>query len=216
MLFELLSTPGKTDTVFPLLYGRFDLAGVIDGQSAKLIEFNADTATILPETVDIQVAQLKRAGLSEGQQFNFLFDHLKARLGRYQELYPEKSPSFLVTTLGHEEDNLNGDLLVDAAYKSGFDSQLEQLPDITFSPEEGIFVEVAPDEFLPFDFWFKLVPWEFIAMKEPALMDIITQLTLNEKAIILNPAYTMLFQSKGILKILWDLYPKTSPLVKNV
>ena len=30
---------------------------------------------------------------------------------------------------------------------------------------------------------------------------------MDEKAIVLNPAYTMLFQSKGILKILWDLYP---------
>ena len=29
----------------------------------------------------------------------------------------------------------------------------------------------------------------------------------NKQAIILNPAYTLLFQSKGILKILWDLYP---------
>ena len=29
----------------------------------------------------------------------------------------------------------------------------------------------------------------------------------NQKAIILNPAYTLLFQSKGIMKILWDLYP---------
>jgi glutathionylspermidine synthase len=30
------------------LYGRFDLAGGLDGQPIKLIEFNADTATCIP------------------------------------------------------------------------------------------------------------------------------------------------------------------------
>ena len=32
------------------LYGRFDLSGGLDGKPIKLIEFNADTATCIPET----------------------------------------------------------------------------------------------------------------------------------------------------------------------
>jgi glutathionylspermidine synthase len=36
----------------------------------------------------------------------------------------------------------------------------------------------------------------------------------NEQAIILNPAYTMLFQSKGILKYLWDLFPNEPLLLE--
>src|SRR5690606_19069287 len=99
---------------FPLLYGRFDLAGVIDGRPAKLIEFNADTATILPETIDIQAAQLSRAGFGEHRQFNKLFAHLQARLMKLRELYPQLAPEIVVSTLGHEEDNLNADLLADA------------------------------------------------------------------------------------------------------
>jgi glutathionylspermidine synthase len=36
---------------------------------------------------------------------------------------------------------------------------------------------------------------------------LLTNIIKNQKAIIFNPAYTLLFQSKGLLKILWDLYP---------
>jgi glutathionylspermidine synthase len=52
-------------------------------------------------------------------------------------------------------------------------------------------------------------------MQEPRLMDIFTDITLQEKAIILNPAYSMLFQSKGILKILWELYPNHPNLLET-
>jgi glutathionylspermidine synthase len=37
----------------------------------------------------------------------------------------------------------------------------------------------------------------------------------NQKAIILNPAYTLLFQSKAMMKILWDLYPNHPLLLKT-
>jgi glutathionylspermidine synthase len=37
----------------------------------------------------------------------------------------------------------------------------------------------------------------------------------NQRAIILNPAYTLLFQSKGIMKILCDLFPDSPYLLKT-
>lgn len=192
---------------YPMLYGRFDLAGVLDGEPAKLIEFNADTATVLPETIDIQAAQLSRAGLSPDRQFNLLFEHLRQRFASIRELQPERAPEMLITTLGHPEDQLNAYTLADAAQRAGFYTQVIALPDIVFSSEDGIFVEMNPGEYQPFDFLFKLVPWEFLAWEEPRLMDIFTELCLREKAVILNPAYTMLFQSKGMMKILWELFP---------
>ncbi|WP_170110631.1 glutathionylspermidine synthase family protein [Flavilitoribacter nigricans] len=199
---------------YPLLYGRFDLAGVIDGRPAKLIEFNADTATTLPETVDIQPHQLQRAGFRPDQQFNLFYDLLQEQMLKIRELHPEKSGEFLVTTLGHTEDNLNSFLIADAARKLGFHTEMLELPEVVFSPEDGIFIERGK-EYLPFDFCFKLIPWEFIAMEEPGLMNIFTELTLKEKAVILNPAYSMLFQSKGILKILWQLFPNHPYLLET-
>lgn len=199
---------------FPLLYGRFDLAGVIDGKPPKLIEFNADTATTLPETVDIQADQLLRAGMHQSRQFNRFYEQLQERLLYIRELHPDKAGEFLVTTLGHVEDNLNSFLIADAARKLGFHTDMLELPEVVFSPEDGIFIE-RKGEYLPFDFCFKLIPWEFIAYEEPALMDILTELTLKEKTIVLNPAYAMLFQSKGILKVLWELYPNHPYLLET-
>jgi glutathionylspermidine synthase len=199
---------------FPMLYGRFDLSGVIDGKAPKLIEFNADTATTLPETVDIQADQLHRAGLRPDQQFNRFYEQLQERLLFIREQHPEKAGEFLVTTLGHVEDNLNSFLIADAARKLGFHTDMLELPEIVFSPEDGIFIE-RNGQYLPFDFLFKLVPWEFIAFEEPKLMEILTEITLQEKAVILNPAYTMLFQSKGILKILWEMYPDHPNLLET-
>ena len=46
-------------------------------------------------------------------------------------------------------------------------------------------------------------------------MDTLTQLILNEKLIVLNPAYCMLFQSKGLLKMLWELFPRHPLLLRT-
>jgi len=44
---------------------------------------------------------------------------------------------------------------------------------------------------------------------------ILTEILKNKKAVILNPAYTLLFQSKAILKILWELYPNHPLLLET-
>ena len=44
---------------------------------------------------------------------------------------------------------------------------------------------------------------------------ILTQIIGDKKAIIFNPAYTLMFQSKGFMKILWDLYPNHPLLLET-
>jgi glutathionylspermidine synthase len=44
---------------------------------------------------------------------------------------------------------------------------------------------------------------------------LLTQIIDNQKAIILNPAYTLMFQSKAFMKILWDLYPNHPLLLET-
>ncbi|WP_309498727.1 glutathionylspermidine synthase family protein, partial [Sulfurovum sp.] len=58
------------------LYGRFDLAGGLDGKPIKLLEFNADTPTALFETAIVQWAMLKKNNLEEESQFNGLYEAL--------------------------------------------------------------------------------------------------------------------------------------------
>ncbi len=199
------------------LYGRFDLAGGIDGKPIKLIEFNADTATCIPETAIVQWASLKANGFDDSLQFNTLYESLVGAFESLREENPEFHPSLLISTMaGFPEDDTNMEILAEAAKEAGFEVTFENIEKVDFSPSEGIFKHsLADGSFTKFDYWFKLIPWEFIAWDEPELCKIITDICMDEKAIVLNPAYTMLFQSKGILKILWDLYPKHSLLLET-
>ncbi len=64
------------------LYGRFDLAGGVDGKPIKLIEFNADTPTALFETAIVQWALLKANGMEERSQFNNTYEAIKENFKR--------------------------------------------------------------------------------------------------------------------------------------
>ncbi|WMJ74719.1 glutathionylspermidine synthase family protein [Cytophagaceae bacterium ABcell3] len=190
------------------LYGRFDLAGGIDGQPIKLIEFNADTPTAIPETGIVQWAHLKANGMDDTKQFNNLYESLTNHFRRLLGRHPQRDPSILFTTIeGSPEDDTNVSVLLEAAREAGFDADFHYIHQVEFSPEEGIFIENNAGEYYRYDFCFKLVPWEYIGLEEPDLAKILTSITENDLAVIVNPAYTILFQSKGILKVLWDLFP---------
>jgi glutathionylspermidine synthase len=197
------------------LFGRFDFAGGVDGLPVKLLEFNADTPTSLPETAIIQWAQLKANGLPEEAQFNHVYDALIDNFKRLKTLNPDREPAVLFSTLrGAQEDDDNVSLLVAAAGEAGFETRFCYVDEVNFSDTEGIFAPDGSGSFTRFDFWFKLVPWEYIAQDEPELCKILTQIVRRDLAVILNPAYTMLFQSKAMLKYLWDLFPEDPALLE--
>ena len=146
------------------LYGRFDLSGIVNGKTAKLIEFNADTATILPESVIIQREQLLANKMDASRQFNNTFKFIRERLQSLLDRSPEAGyNNLLVSTLGHEEDAINADIIAQAGERAGMQTYFAELKDVVFSPDDGIFLQVKRDEYQPIDYWFKLVPWEVIA-----------------------------------------------------
>ena len=201
------------------LYGRFDLAGGLDGKPIKLIEFNADTPTAVFETAIIQWAMLKLNHMDEAAQFNDLYESLKQNFKRlitlgdedadFDELY-EGWGILFSSIAGSIEDEQTVKLLQYIAKEAGFETDFAYVDEVIFNDDEGIFKN---DE--NFEYWFKLVPWESIAIDEGELALILSNIVKNQKAIIINPAYTLLFQSKGILKILWDLYPNHPLLLET-
>lgn len=199
------------------LYGRFDLSGGIDGKPIKLIEFNADTATCIPETAVVQWASLKANNLDESQQFNTLYERLVENFREIQRQNPNFEPTLLISTMrDYPEDDTNMQVLGEAAKEAGFEIAFEYIEEVEFSPIEGIYKQNSQDgSFTKYDYWFKLIPWEYIGWEEPELADILTNMVINQKAVILNPAYTLLFQSKGILKVLWELYPNHPLLLQT-
>ncbi len=199
------------------LYGRFDLAGGIDGHPIKLIEFNADTATCLPETAVVQYAHLKANGLDESRQFNAVFETLTSQFEELLAVNPDLQPTLLLSAMREvPEDDANVALIGEAAAEAGFETEFDFIDSVEFSAEEGIFwLNAQTSQFEKLDFWFKLVPWESMAEEEPELIGILTEIVRKRLAVVINPAYTLLFQSKYILKILWELYPNHPLLLET-
>ncbi len=200
------------------LIGRFDFAGGLGIQPLKLLEFNGDTCSLMPETHYIQDWQKKQIKSKHGafDQFNHLLTNLTISFKALLQRYPEKEPTLLLSGMGHEEDWLNLEIIELAAKQAGFlDVQHMVLPQVIFSPDEGLFVEVNPQEFRRYDFWFKMIPWEWIAYDEPELLDLLEAIVKNDLAVILNPAYAMLLQSKGLMSIMHELSPNHPNLLQT-
>jgi len=217
-LVEVIKESWENDVHWHL-YGRFDLAGGVDGKPIKLLEFNADTPTALFETAIIQWAMLKQNDLEEESQFNVLYEALVDNFKRLVTLEEDVSTfeemydgwKFLFSSIrGNDEEENTVRLLQHIAAEAGFETEFAYIDDIEFSDEEGIVYNGVN-----YELWFKLIPWEDIALEESDLAMLLTNIIKNQKAILFNPAYTLLFQSKGLLKILWDLYPNHPLLLES-
>lgn len=201
------------------IYGRFDLAGGIDAKPIKLLEFNADTPTSLFETALLQWALLKENAMDESKQFNSVYEAIQQNFKRVitlfadTELFDKRYDGWKIlfsSIYGNEEEEATTRLLQQIATDAGFNTGFEYLENVKFD-ENGIFDRDDNQ----YEYWFKLYPWEDIAVDEPELATLLTNIMQNQSAIILNPAYTLLFQSKGMLKILYDLFPDSPYLLKT-
>ncbi len=201
------------------IYGRFDLAGGLDAQPIKLIEFNADTPTGLFETALLQWALLKHNDMDEAKQFNNVYEAISQNFKRLitlfddTELFDERYDGWKIlfsSIDGNDEEEVTTRLLQQMATDAGFNTSFEYLQNVNFD-DNGI-SDAHENEY---EYWFKLYPWEDMGHDEPELATTISNIMQNQKAIILNPAYTLLFQSKGMMKILCDLFPDSPYLLKT-
>ena len=217
-LIEMIKKSWENDVHWHI-YGRFDLAGGIDGRDIKLIEFNADTPTALFETALLQWGILKSNNMDDEKQFNNVYEAISDNFKRLVTLFDDTS-SFdahydgwkilFSCVAGNDEEEATTRLLQQMATDAGFVTHFEYLNNVQFD-DTGVY----DAEGNQYDYWFKLYPWEDIAVDEPELATTLSNIMLNQKAIILNPAYTLLFQSKGMLAILYELFPDSPYLLQT-
>ncbi|MFI0399507.1 MAG: glutathionylspermidine synthase family protein [Thiolinea sp.] len=201
------------------LYGRFDLAGGIDGLPIKLIEFNADTPTSLFESAVVQWALLKANGMDEESQFNNVYEAIQKNFQRL--LTGEDDPAnfanyyqyqniLFSSIAGLPEDERTTRFLQQMAADAGFQTEYCYMNEAAFS-DKGVFNQSNTR----FDYWFKLYPWEDIALQTDGITGLLEDISRNQACTILNPAYTLLFQSKGIMKVLYELFPQSPYLLET-
>ncbi|MDF1877921.1 glutathionylspermidine synthase family protein [Sulfurimonas sp. SAG-AH-194-L11] len=173
------------------LYGRFDLSGGIDSKEIKLIEFNADTPTLLLESAVMQQMMLLLNKELKLGQFNNIFESIAKQFVKISKQKKGLYSKFLFSSVrGIEEERVTVKLLEDMAKSQGLLTAFAYLEECDMEVE--------------YDFWFKLYPWEDMP-----------NFQANEKTTMLNPAYTLLYQSKGMLAILYELFPESPYLLKT-
>jgi len=156
-LIDLIKESWESDVHWHL-YGRFDLAGGIDGKPIKLIEFNADTPTALIEKAVVQWALLKQNGLEEKAQFNFVYEALRDNfkrvvtlqedISRFDELYD--GWKFLFSSIaGSDEEENTVRLMQHIASEAGFETEFAYMEDVEFDAEEGVFYKDVN-----YEYWF--------------------------------------------------------------
>jgi glutathionylspermidine synthase len=184
----------------PSLFGRFDLA-FDGGGPPKMLEYNADTPTALLEASVVQwhwLEQTVRRDLPDADQFNSLHEKLIANWRALAVTWSANTTVHFSCAGDSEEDRGNLDYLRDVATQAGVATRFLAVEDIGWDRAAGRFVDLDD---AGIDVLMKLYPWEWLAAEDfgPHL--------LASRVRVIEPAWKMLLSNKGLLPILWELFP---------
>lgn len=179
------------------LYGRFDLR--FDGRGpAKLLEYNADTPTSIFEAAVFQWTWLEQ-GIERqlipkrADQFNSIHDSL---IARWREIADGRHLHF-TGSYENPEDAVTLNYLEDTAHQAGLDTTALDIESIGLNSQRG-FVDLDDR---PIELAFKLYPWEWM------LRDSFGGNVRTSSTRWLEPPWKVVLSSKGILPLLWEMYP---------
>lgn len=177
----------------PSLYGRFDLRYDGDGPP-KLLEYNADTPTALFEAAVVQWTWLEDC-FPDHDQYNSIHEALIEtwtdwrRTGRVGRVHCACLPE-------DDDDLLTTAYLLDTALQAGLDGKLIPVPEIGWNGRAFVDLQGSRIESL-----FKLYPWDWMAE------DDFFPHVGPSKLKVIEPAWRVIPSSKGILAVLWELFP---------
>ena len=186
------------------IYGRFDFS--YDGKGEpKLLEYNADTPTSLYESSIAQWVWLEEL-FPQRDQFNSIHEKLLDAFKAVKYRMPIVSKLYFSSVKEHEEDLVTVEYMRDVAAQAGIATQHIFIEDIGFNPEASKFIDLD-DEAIRF--LFKLYPWEWL------LTDAFGQYIRPETITLIEPAWKMVLSTKGILPILWEMFPGHTNLLPS-
>ncbi|MEN9649795.1 MAG: hypothetical protein RL094_762 [Candidatus Parcubacteria bacterium] len=181
----------------PAIYGRFDLA--YDGiHPPKMLEYNADTPTSLLEAAVVQWFWLQELDPGSLAQFNSIHERLVAKWKELKSYI--KGSTLYFGHAGTHEDIMTIAYIANTAMEAGIHTQEIAMKDIGWERQRHHFVDLSGRQIGSI---FKLYPWEWLVHEEfaPQLSE------SRKKTQWIEPAWKMLLSNKGILPILWQLFP---------
>lgn len=181
------------------LYGRFDLA--YDGlHPPKMLEYNADTPTSILESAVAQWYWLEEV-FSKDDQFNSLHEKLVTRWNAL----PDEQFIHFASISDNEEDWVAVTYLMETAIQAGKQVGYIALEQIGWDTRQSIFIDT---EGRPIKCLFKLYPWEYM-MREPFGMHV-----MESNTRFIEPIWKSVLSCKGILPLLWELFPNHPNLLE--
>ena len=190
----------------PSVYARFDLR--YDGEGPpKLLEFNADTPTGLVESAVTQWNWHLFTGQGR-DQWNALHDKLVAAWQRNLLKWERRTglrPRVHLAWTSEEtsgEDRMTVAYLMDTVVQAGYEAIELVVEDIVLDDGDGRFYDQQGRHL---DVVFKLYPWEWLIEDEfgPAVL---ADSARPGGTTWVEPAYKMLWSTKALLPVLWQLF----------
>jgi glutathionylspermidine synthase len=173
------------------IVGRFDLH--FDGSGPpKLYEYNADTPTALFEASVAQWHWFEETQTG-GDQFNSIHERL---IAAWRGSRLPAGTVYFTCEAESAEDTVTTEYLRDTCAQAGRDTQFIALQDI--GCKNGRFVDLADR---PIGALFKLYPWEWL------LQDAFGKFVAGGTTRFVEPAWKMVLSNKGILAMLWEMFP---------
>jgi glutathionylspermidine synthase len=182
----------------PFIYGRFDLR--FDGAGPpKLLEYNADTPTSLLEAAVVQWHWLLEAH-PEADQFNSIWEALVEKWSDLKRSGRLGGEVVHFACQDEMEDVMTTAVMMDTAHEAGLDVRMMKMREIGWDMDSKRFVDT---ENQPIWSLFKLYPWEWM------LVDRFGRHMLETYGDVqwIEPIWKMTLSNKGILAVLWELYP---------
>jgi glutathionylspermidine synthase len=191
----------------PYWMGRFDLGYDPETGAIKMLEYNADTPTMVIETAVFQwywMEQVKNGT----DQFNSLHDKLIEHMrDTIAPLIHPSGEALTFATLPYaangpeqiwsDEEYQHGVYFRDLAMQAGVETRWISIYDIGYRADRG-FVDLAER---PIRFMHMLYPWEWMLKEQfgPKIVE--------DRTGFIEPIWKMLLSNKVILAVLWRLFP---------
>ena len=191
---------GSWEAEPPSIYGRFDF--VYDGVNPpKLLEYNADTPTALLEAAVVQWYWLQDTFPGK-DQFNSLHERLVALWKELTPWLPGAHVDFC--SMDDLEDGTTVTYLLDTARQAGLSANQFPIDEVGWDGARFV-----GDGDRPLRAIFKLYPWEWMIHEE--FGQYLGQAT---ETLWIEPAWKMVLSNKGILAVLWEMFPRHPNLLE--
>ncbi|OQR88449.1 glutathionylspermidine synthase, partial [Thraustotheca clavata] len=190
----------------PDLLGRFDFSW--DGRGPpKLLEYNADTPTVLVETAVGQRLWQEHVLDKQDNKQAWCFNDIESQLHKaWERVVGNGKTLYLAGTDATVEEKEHLAFVCQSAMKAGIRAKKIMMSDLTVNAKGQIVEYQTPDESIPY-LW-KLYPYEWLADELfGSMLWPENGSTLKYDTKIIEPAWKLILGNKTLLALLWEMYP---------